>query len=158
MVLSFRRFPGAKFTCSPQYESCLLFDGEGELVAIGRRIGQPGALAPLPLDAPFVSLAHNSQLASFSPPLIDLPRERDPEYAVGAQLGEVVQQRPVRFSRAFFDHVIRMDDKTRQAVLFSDEGDLPLPQINGVVVQDVKERVVLRCGQGELENPANEKW
>src|SRR2546426_8938399 len=37
-------------------------------------------------------------------------------------------------------------------MLLANEGDLPLPEINRIIIQDMKERVILSCGEGQLQN------
>ena len=138
-------------------ESVRLFDGEGEPVAIEGCKSQAGALLTLSLDPPSFSVSHDLHLAPFPPPLIDFAGKGDPECALGAQLREVIQQRLVCVSRPLFDDVVRVDDKTRQAMFLGDQGDLPFPEINRVVVQNVEEQIVLRGGQRQLENLADEK-
>src|SRR5437867_12982185 len=79
-------------------ESFLLIDGEGRLVADEARKSESGTLTALSLDTPLLPVAHDFHLASFTPPAIDFPGERDPKEAVGSQLREVIQQRQVRVS------------------------------------------------------------
>ena len=50
-----------------------------------------------------------------------------------------------------------MDDETGETMVLGNEGDLPLPEIDRIVVQDMEERVVLRRGQRQLEDTADEE-
>src|SRR5437667_5740022 len=69
----------------------------------------------------------------------------------------MVQQRPIRVSRPPLRHVVGMDQKTHQAMSLRDESNLSLPEIYRVLVEDVEERVILRRGQRQLQNSADEE-
>ena len=50
-----------------------------------------------------------------------------------------------------------MDDETGQAMLGHDAAHLALPKINGIVLEDVEERIILSRGDRQLQNLADEE-
>src|SRR2546427_5745768 len=50
-----------------------------------------------------------------------------------------------------------MDNEARKAVLFCNHAELLFPQINRVVVQDMKQGVILDCRERELQDPPDKE-
>src|ERR1017187_3678167 len=53
--------------------------------------------------------------------------------------------------------VIGMHDEADQAVLLHDFIDLPLPQLNRIIIKNVKQRVVLDRSHGQFQYLSHEK-
>src|SRR5215472_3698551 len=119
-------------------------------------ISDTGPLFSLTLDDPLLATAYKAHLTSLPPPLVHFSREGEPNLLVVAQLREMPEQLDVSFPGSLFDDVIGMHDKANETVLLFDDLDLLFPQVGGVTVQDVEQPIVLRRGDRELNQVADE--
>ena len=94
-------------------------------------------------------------MGALAPPAVDFAGGGDPDILVLAELDEVVQQR-FEDARWRVHDVVRMNDEAHQSVLVKDGAGLPLPDVDGVVVQDVEEGVILDGRDRDLEDVADE--
>src|SRR5207249_5239038 len=81
---------------SPLFPYTTLFRSKG-----GRC--QPGALLALSLDVPSTFAAHDSHLASLTPPGINLAGQGNPNPLRLAHLSEMLQEGPIGRSRSFLE-------------------------------------------------------
>src|SRR6478672_10766648 len=95
------------------------------------------------LDAPSVARRYKRHLVSVSPPCVNLARKGKPQPVTIAKFGQMAKQIDVHVALATANHVIRMRDDADQPVVLADQANLLFPQRDRVVVQDVKQRVVL---------------
>ena len=68
----------------------------------------------------------------------------------------MIKQRFIDLSCSGFNHIIRVNNKAHESLSYSDEIKLLRPQIDRIVIQDVKERIVLHCHDRKLDDFANE--
>src|SRR5277367_2956588 len=54
-------------------------------------------------------------------------------------------------------NIVGMNDNTDQAMLFHDHVDLLLPQIDGIVIENVEQGVILSGGDRQLQNLTHEE-
>src|SRR5207253_9720355 len=130
---------------------------EDELAAIKGRKCQPGAFLAPSLDSPSTSVANDFHLASLPPPTIHLAGKGNPHLPLLTHLSEMLHESLIGRSGPFLDDVVRMNEKAGQAVLLCDGGDLPLPQLDRVVVQDVEQGIILDRRERKLEDPPDEE-
>src|SRR6202008_2588134 len=94
-------------------------------------------------------------LTTGAPPLVKFAWQRVPDIIGIADFSKVGQQRFVDLSRFRVNQIIRMAQKTHQAVALKDHRYLFFPETNGIIFQDIENRVVLRGREGNLENFAD---
>ena len=68
----------------------------------------------------------------------------------------MLQERVVPHAGPFVDDVVWMDDKARKAVAVTNRGELLLPHVDRVIVQDVEQGVILDRRDRKLQNPSDE--
>src|SRR5204863_6071862 len=102
------------------------------------RIGNPRSIFAGTLNLPPISTANQFQLASLAPPLIHFSRESHPNLSLGTQLGKIGQQGFVGFLRERLPKVVGVKDEAGQTVFLKDQSDLAYPQVNRMLLQDMK--------------------
>ena len=105
---------------------------------------------------PSFCVSTKAHACSLPPPSVDFARLCNPYAPLVSKLTEISQESFVRLPFPAADDVVGMDDEAHQAVIFHDEFRLPLPQVNRVVSQDVKQRIVLRRGDREFQQLPDE--
>src|SRR4029077_18762980 len=101
--------------------------------------------------------ADQPHLAALAPPIVNFSRASNPHLALGAQLSEVSQQLFVCIEPTAFENVVWMNDKVSQPVFFTNQRNLAFPEVDGVLIKNMKEAVVLCCGDGQFQHLADEK-
>src|SRR5439155_17692541 len=115
-----------------------VLDGESERIAGQSRERQTSALLVRPLDAPFLSVMGEGQPASRPPPAVDLTGQGNPDSPCLTHRHQVLEQCLIGSPSPLLDDVVGMHEEGGQAVLSTDRVQLPLPQANRIVVQDME--------------------
>src|SRR5437660_10178852 len=101
-------------------------------------IGDPGTIFAGTFNLPPISTANQFHLASLAPPLIHFPRESHPNLSLATQLGKIGQQGFVGLLSERLPKVVRVKDEAGQTVFLKDQSDLAYPQVNRMLLQDMK--------------------
>src|SRR5579871_6166792 len=131
-----------------------MLDVIDQLAVFHLRIGQARALGTRAGDLPGAAGAHDAHLPPFAPPARRLAGQGLPQFFRGAFLGKESEKALVDAAGAVFDHVIRMNDKGREAMARGDGVHFRFPQVERILAEDVEQRIILRGGERELEQPA----
>src|ERR1700691_5490638 len=108
-----------------------------------------GALAH---NSPRSVVFDNGHAASRSPPTIDLARTCEPDGFPPAQFAQHGEQVFVDRLCLRLDNVVGMNYETRQAVLGEYQFELDSPQVDRMLVQDVKQRIILNGSKRQFED------
>src|SRR5258707_861870 len=109
-----------------------------------------------PDDFPAFTTWYQLHLAPLSPPATPFPRKNCPDLFVSNNLSHVMEQRLINVAFPPLRKVIRVGNKTHQSVSSPDESQLFLPKLQRIVIQNMKERIILSGSERKLEDFANE--
>src|SRR5258708_13322465 len=109
-----------------------------------------------PDDFPAVTTWYQLHLAPRSPPAIHFSRQNCPDLFVSNNLSQVIEQRLINVAFPPLRKVIRVGNKTHHSVSSPDESQLFLPKVQRIVIQNMKERIILSGSERKLEDFANE--
>src|SRR5260370_41546846 len=108
------------------------------------------------LDHPMAPLTNELHLAPRSPPLITLSWKSNPHLALRPQTSEKCQERFICISRSLFHNIVGVNDEASQSVFSHDLGNLPLPVISRILIEDIKKGIILSCSDGQLQDLADQ--
>ena len=100
--------------------------------------GKAGAVAAGSFDLPVAVSLDKLELGTLTPPTIDFAGSRDPDILVATELDEVVEERFEDGALTIVHDVVGMNDEAHEAMFGDDDAGLTLPNVDGVVVQDVE--------------------
>src|SRR5262249_44847908 len=117
-----------------------------------------GSPAIWPTHAPSAIRWHERHALSIAPPGVDLGWQCHPNPVPLAKVGQIRQEFLIDMAFARADQVVGMDDDADQTMVGGNQLNLCPPQLDRIVAEDMKQRVVLSGRQRQLEDFANEIW
>src|SRR5215469_3384866 len=121
----------------------LISKPENETSILFLRVSDACAFPAMTFDAPACAVLDKSHLRSFSPPPVDFSGKGHPDTIVLLQSSEIVEQGLVHLALSCFEDIVGMDDEIHETMVLHDQGDLLLPPVERIVVENVKQGVVL---------------
>src|SRR6266404_9375002 len=128
------------------------------MVAIKDGIRQPRPFLLRPNNFPFISSADQFHLTPCPPPVVDFSGTSIPYFFLRDHLSQIIQERFIDVASSTINEIIGMRNKTHQSVSASHERQLLLPQVNRIVIHDVKEGIILRQRERKFEDFADKIW
>src|ERR1700685_3535348 len=124
------------------------------LVSYQLGIGHARSFLAWTFHAPPAAFVHQVHLAPLSPPIGNIPWEGIPDVALSQQVTQMTEQGLVSILLTLFHDVVGVNDEANQPVILPNQGDLLFPQVDRVVIENLKECVVLRARDGKFNDLA----
>src|SRR6266571_4722107 len=109
-------------------------------------IGYPSSFFAVALDLPAFTVFNQPHFGSLSPPTIHFTRSCCPDALFFPQARQETEQSLIYGSLRRSDHIVWVDNEADQSVLLHDDLDLLFPKIDRKIIENIKQGVILSCG------------
>src|SRR5215831_20574919 len=114
-------------------------------------IGNPRPISPWALNPEASAIFHNTKLRTLPPPVVYLTRGSNPKPLMVTQFGQIRQQSPIYRSCTPAGQIVRVNNKADEAIFLSNQIDLLFPKIQGMLMENMEQGIVLGCSNRQLE-------